>query len=186
MDEAFRAESPNLRAILERAKEADPRLATGIRRALRDAGDVVIAEQRAILAGAKPGSIRVTGSRQRLVVSKKTGRAHVVKRNVYERGPEKTGGVSQLRDEISKGLVTRITAGQTVQAVRIKSTGPRDDGYNMARVWEKAQFRHPVFGHGWTWQQGQPYFFTPIRHHLPEVRETIRAVLEETIERIAL
>ena len=184
MADRFDVESPNLRELIEQVKAADPKLATGMRRALRETGGVIIAEQRAILAGAKPGSIRVVGSRQRLVVNKRTGRARFVKRNIYETGSEHTGASTGLREAIAKGLVTRLTAGQTVQALRIKSTGPRDDGYNMARVWQKARFRHPVFGHGWTWQQGQPYFFDPIRHHLPAMRERITAIVEETIERI--
>lgn len=53
------------------------------------------------------------------------------------------------------------------EGVEVKTTGPRIGGSNMARVWQKKQFRHPVFGGtGWAVQFGHPYFFGPVTDEL--------------------
>lgn len=185
MEDGFDIEAPDLRGLIQKVKDADPKLATGMRRALRSSMDDIIAEQRAILAGAKPGSIKVARSEYRLITPKGGRRPYFAKRNVYETGEDRTGGVSELREQISKGLVGRLTAGKTRQSVSVKTTGPRADGYNMARVWEKKKFRHPVYGRGFVWQQGRPYFFDPIRKNLPATQQRIADIIDDTIKEIA-
>lgn len=185
MEDGFDIEAPDLRGLIDRVKAADPKLATGIRRALRDSMDEIIADQRAILSGAKPGSIKVASSSLRLVTPRNGRKPYFAKRNTYELGEERDGGVSDLRQQIADGLRGRVTAGKTRQAVSVKTTGPRVDGYNMARVWEKPKFRHPVYGRGFVWQQGKPYFFDPIRKNLPATQQRIADIIDDTIKEIA-
>ncbi len=67
----------------------------------------------------------------------------------------------------------------------IKTTGPpRNDGYNMARTWGKKRFRHPVFGHGWMYQQGQDYFW-PVRRHTTAMRDHIADIIDDALQRLA-
>lgn len=183
----FDIDAPDLRSLLQHLRDADPQLATALRRQLRESGDAIIAEQRQILSGAKPGGIRKSGSRLRLVRPRNGRRPYFARRNVYETDEAKTGGVSNLRDQISSGLRTRVVAGKSRQSVSIKTTGPRAGGYNMAVVWQKAMFRHPVFGSSdaWVYQQGQPYFFEPIRNQYDTVRDRIAGAVDEALRRIA-
>ena len=57
----------NLRTILADLKEFDPKLATAVRRKLRQSGDDAIAEMRAVLAEPSPGI--VTGTRTAITSS---------------------------------------------------------------------------------------------------------------------
>jgi hypothetical protein len=183
----FDIDAPDLRTLLQALREVEPKLATALRRELRRAGDVIIADQRDILAGPKPGSIAVTGKRWRLVRPKNGGTPYLARRNVYEEGESREGGVSNLRDQISRGLKTRVVAGKTRQSVQVRTTGPNADGYNMALVWNKRLFRHPVFGHAgstFVYQQGQPYFFAPIQKNQAEVRDRIAAAADDAIRSI--
>lgn len=183
----FDIDAPDLRRFLEHVKAFDPKLATAVRRQLRESGAEIIAEQRAILAKSKPGSIRVSSREYRLIIPRNGRRPYLAKRNVYETGEGTTGGIADLRARISKGLRTRVVAGKTRQAVSVKTTGPRDGGYNMAVVWQKGIFRHPVFGdtNHWVYQQGQPYFYSPVLHHYVQVRQRIADIIDEALARLA-
>ena len=182
-EDQFNIDVPDLHGFLDRVRSYDTKLATAVRRQLRESGDSIIAAQRAILAE-KPGTVTRVGKRWRLVTSRH-GAPQLVLRDVYRIGPSSSGGVGDLRARISQGLRTRVTAGKTRQSVSIVTTGPRNDGYNMARVWQKRRFRHPVFGHGWVWQAGNPYFYGPLKTEYADARKRIQTIVEETLERLA-
>ncbi len=160
---SFTVEPVNLRAILAQIKEVDPKLANNLRREFRRSGDEILAAQRNALAKRPP---RVGGSSQQLrLIRPRNGRKpYLAMRRIYREGETRTGGVSKLRSKISAGLRVRTIASARRQAVEFKTTGPRNGGANMARVFEKRMFRHPVFGGGGEWvpQYGQPYFFKPV------------------------
>jgi hypothetical protein len=159
---SFHVEPVNLREILAELREVDPKLANGIRREFRKAGDEIITAQRAALAKRPP---RVGGSTKRLVLIRpRRGKPYYAFRRKYSEGATRTGGVSQLRAKISRGLRVRTSASARRQGIEFKTTGPRNGGANMARVFEKRMFRHPVFGRDGEWapQFGQPYFFKPV------------------------
>lgn len=183
----FDIDAPDLRVLLDHLKAVEPKLATALRRELRASGDSIIAEQRAILNGAKPGSVRVARSELRLIVPKNGRKPYFAKRNVFDVGADKTGGVSDLRDKIAAGLKTRVVAGASRQSVSIKTTGPRNGSYNMALVWSRSMFRHPVFGDTskWVYQKGQPYFWSPAKKGIVQVRERIAAVVDEALARLS-
>ena len=177
---SFDIETPDLRGLLDGLKEIDPKLATNLRRELRKSGDQVIEEQKKILAG-RPARVGGSSKKLRLIKPKNGDRPYFAFRTTYQPGDTREGGVSNLRDKIAAGLRTRVTTGKSRQSVEIKTTGPRNGGYNMARVWQKAQFRHPVFGDSNTWstQFGQSYFFGPVTD---ELRELMRTRIEEAVE----
>ena len=168
---AFDVDTASLRSVQPALKSIDPKLATNLRRELRDAGDDIIAAQRAELTERAP---KVAGRSEswRLIVPKrdKNGRTrepYKARRVTYLAGETRQGGDSNLRQQISDGLRTRVITGAKREGVEVKTTGPRIGGSNMARVWQSKQFRHPVFGgEGWAVQFGHPYFFGPVTDEL--------------------
>lgn len=184
---SFDIESPDLAGFFARAKSFDPKLATSVRRELRATGDSSIAAQRAILNGPKPGNVSVASREYRLIVPRNGRKPYFARRNVYAYGEAKSGGVGELRDEIAAGLRLRVVAGQTRQSIGIKTSGPRNAGYNMARVWQQAQFRHPVFGTpgAWTYQRGQDYFWGPLTPRLAQMQRKIQAIVEDALAILA-
>lgn len=168
---AFDVDTASLRSVLQALKSIDPKLATNLRRELRDAGDDIIAAQRAELTERAP---KVAGRSEswRLIVPKRdkngrTRKPYLARRVTYHAGETRQGGDSDLRQQISRGLRTRVLTGAKREGVEVKTTGPRIGGSNMARVWQAKQFRHPVFGGtGWAVQFGHPYFFGPVTDEL--------------------
>lgn len=174
---SFTVEPINLREILAELREVDPKLANGLRREFRRAGDEILAAQRAALSKRPP---RVGGSTRtlRLIRPRNGRKPYLAIRREYHEGQTRTGGVSQLRSKIAGGLRVRTIASARRQAIEFKSSGPRNGGANMARVFEKRMFRHPVFNNGSAWvpQYGQPYFFKP-------VNDDMRRRMADRIER---
>lgn len=168
---AFDVDTASLRSVLQALRSIDPKLATGLRRELRESGDDIIAAQRAELTERAP---KVAGRTEewRIITPRrdKNGRTRLpykARRVVYTEGETREGGGSNLRQQISDGLRTRVVTGASREGVEIKTTGPRIGGSNMARVWQKKQFRHPVFGgEGWAVQFGHPYFFGRVTDEL--------------------
>lgn len=182
----FDIEAPDLPGLLAHVKEFDPKLATGLRRELRATGDATIAEIRAVLSGSLPGSITPTGHTYRRIVPRNGRKPYFARRVDYKLGAAKTStGVGDLRSQISQGLRTRVVAGRNRQSISIRTNGPRNDGYNMARTWAKRWFRHPVFGHGWVDQQGQDYFWSPVNQNLTAMQDRIADVIDDALARLA-
>lgn len=186
MDAGFDFEAPDLRALLDEIRRLEPRLATDLRRELRRAGDDVIADQRRILAGAKPGRIEKTGEEYRWVRPKNGGKPYLARRVVYDKAADTAGG-GELRARIAAGLRTQVSTGKTRQGVSIKTTGPRLGGANMAIVWDQKVFRHPVFGdrQHWVYQQGRPFFWSPLQQRFVAVRQRVFDVISDALDRLA-
>lgn len=164
---SFTVEPVNLREILDDIRAVDPKLANSLRREFRRAGDEILAAQRAALSKRPP---RVGGSSTglRLIRPRNGRKPYFAFRRTYREGETRSGGVSQLRAKIAGGLRVRTIASARRQAVEFKTTGPSNGGANMARVFEKRMFRHPVFGGSGAWapQYGQPYFFKPVTNDM--------------------
>ena len=176
---SFTVEPVNLRAILADLKEVDPKLANNLRREFRRAGDEILAAQRAALSKRPP---RVGGSSKGLtLIRPRNGRKpYFAFRRKYSEGETRAGGVSNLRSKIAGGLRVRTIASARRQAVEFKTSGPTSGGANMARVFERRMFRHPVFGGNGAWvpQYGQPYFFKPVTN---EMRQRMADRIERSI-----
>ncbi|ONI62623.1 hypothetical protein CSIV_14200 [Microbacterium sp. CSI-V] len=155
----------SLRHLLNKMREFPPAVRTPVRRELRALGAPVIAEQKALLDGPLPRGIRKTGFRHKVVHAKRKGKFYLVKTNVYaETDTAGRGQSTGLRAGIKAGLRFRVVAGKTRQGVEFKTTGPKEDGYNKAKFWQKRRFRHPAFGNRSRYvdQAGQPYFRSPV------------------------
>lgn len=180
-------DTSDLRGLLAAVRDFSPKLATQLRRDLRGVGDDVIARQRAILAGPLPKGVVVTGKRLTRVQAKGKRRAYSRLVNTYgETDRPHAGSYGRgLRKQIAAGLKVRVVAGKTRQGVELKTTGPRDGGYNMAKVWNRPRFRHPVFtdnGKVWVYQAGQPYFWGPIYDGgLEGMSERVDAAIARTL-----
>jgi hypothetical protein len=139
----FDINSPDLRSLIQQVREVEPKLATALRRELRQAGTDIIADQRQQLGG------------------------------------------GEVRDQIAAGLRTRITAGRTRQSVSIVSSGPRVGGVSLGKLFERRQFRHPVFGTDqYVDQDGYPYFNRPARAGFDAMRSRLEQAVDDTIRRI--
>lgn len=195
---SFDIETPDLRRILDHIASFDPKLATDLRRELRRSGDDVIAAQRAILAGPKPGRVTTTGKRLVTVRPRNGRKPYKAWRVTLATGSDTGPGRQRLRSRISAGLRTQVSTGTRVQGVSIKTTGPRDrsasgTSYNLARLWEARMFRHPVFasaGGGlhkgaWVYQAGRPYFWDPIDKQFVTVRQRIFNSISDALDRLA-
>lgn len=189
---AVHLELVDLRELITAAKEFSPRLARELRRDLRRSADGVIAEQRAILAGPLPKGVVVTGKRLKRIMAKGKKRAYIRAVNTYGEAEVKNQGRGRgMRQQISAGLKARVVAGKTRQGFELKTTGPRDGGYNMAKVWQRKRFRHPVFADSatqtsadqvWVYQSGQPYFWDPVHDGgLDEMRNRASDAISRTL-----
>jgi len=171
---SLNVEPVNLREILTEIRAVDPKLANNLRREWRRAGDEILAAQRAALAKRPP---KVGGSSKQLRLIRPRGRRkpYLAFRRIYKEGDTRASGESQLRAKIAGGLRVRTIASTRRQAIEFTSSGPRKGGANMARVFEKRLFRHPVFGRPdeWVPQFGQPYFFEPITDDM-QTRMSVR------------
>lgn len=177
-------DTASLREVLAALKSIDPKLATGLRRELRDAGVDIITAQRAELAERAP-NVAGRSESWRLITPRrgtngKTRKPYIARRVDYQAGDTRQGGDSDLRRQIADGLRTRVVTSSSREGVEVKTTGPRIGGSNMARVWQTKQFRHPVFGgEGWAVQFGHPYFFGPVTD---ELRHKMRARVQSAID----
>ena len=181
-DPSFEFELPDLRSLFADLKAVAPRVATDVRRDLRRTGDDVIAKQRRILSGPLPGPIRKTGSTLRLIRPRDGRAPYLALRNTYATGEGSEGGVDDLRSKIRAGLKTTVTSTTSRSSIQIKTTGPRNDGYNMAKVWQARRFRHPIFGVlGWMDQQGQPYFWEPAYDGVDEMQRKTERILDNAL-----
>lgn len=185
----FDVDTTSVREVLAFLKSIEPKLATGLRRELRDSGSDIIAAQKAELAERAP---KVAGRAEdwRLITPRrgkdgKTRAPYMARRVTYLAGQTREGGDSNLRQQIADGLRTRVVTGAKREGIEIRTTGPRIGGSNMARVWQSKQFRHPVFGgDGWAVQFGHPYFFGPVTDELRNhMNDRIQAAIDGAIAR---
>lgn len=151
-------DSAQVRANFERVKELSPKVATDLRRDLRQAGDEILKEQRKILAGPKPPGIVKSGSKSEVRFSSK-GQAYRRKVNTYEDAIVENTRSTQLRAGISASLKNQVTFGKTRNGIRITTVNAKKTG---ATFYQSKIFRHPVFNTGeWAYQRGLPYFWGP-------------------------
>lgn len=179
-DPSFEIEMPDLRSLFADLKAVSPKITTNLRRDLRDTGSDIIAAQRRILTGSLPGPIRKVSSGYKMVYPR--GRKPYLRIvNTYETGEGSEGGVDDLRSKIRAGLKTRITSTAKRSSIQIQTTGPKNDGYNMAKVWQSKRFRHPIFGLGWMDQQGQPFFWKPAYDGTEDMQRKVQSILDTAV-----
>jgi hypothetical protein len=144
----------NLGQLLRDLKAFEPRLATSLRREIRNAAKVAVQDARAeVLKPPPPRSLSVASRSSRSAGTRKA---------------------------IARGIRVQIVTGKRTNGVRIVSTGAglSADRKPMVKAYNTKSFRHRVFG-GDTWvtQRGRPYFGAVIASHQREVQgAVVRAV----------
>lgn len=179
----------NLRAILADLREFDPRLATSVRRRLRQSGDEAIAEMREILAQPSPGVVtrtRTAVTTQRMDGTRGARRVRIVGVETAEAKGSQSRGA---RQEIAGSLRTTVSTGKTRQGIKLRSSGaPFPRSYNMP-VW-----RHPVRFNPdvtskddvpWVSQGGRPYFGAVLVKRSTQIRSRVYEALDEALAAIA-
>jgi hypothetical protein len=182
----FDLEAPDLRRFLDHLKEFNPALARELRKELRASGDAIIAEQRAILSGPKPGSVKKVGTRPVLIRPKNGRSPYIAQRNIYESGVSSNRSRG-MRNEIKAGLKTRISTSATKQGINIRTTKA---GAPMSIPWQSAIFHHPVFSSPrqkatWAYQKGQPYFWSPVLRGYVQVRARVADAIDRALQKIS-
>lgn len=180
----LKLEAPGLKGFLDHVKGVDPTLARDLRRELRSSGDDIIAEQRAILRGPRPGSIRKTGQKLKLIVPSDGGRPYIAKRNVFEYGSASSRASTGMREQIADGLHTRVTTGARRQSITVRTNSAKAP---LSRVWEKKRFRAPNFGSRTAWhdQRGQPYFWLPVKGGYERVQQRVADAIDRVLRELA-
>lgn len=179
----------NLRVILQDLRLFDPKLATMVRRKLRQSGDEAIAEMRQILAEPSPGIVTGTQTaitRTRADGSRGSRRVRIVSVTTAAAASSRSRGA---RQEIASGLQVRVNTGKTRQSIRLTGAGaPFPRSYNM-RVW-----RHPIRFNPetttkndvpWVSQGGRPYFGLVIVRRADQMRSRVFEALDEALAEIA-
>lgn len=176
-----------LASLLGGLKELPPKIRRDTRRDLRGVGDDAIGEMREILSGPLPAGTEKSGERRTLAVSKRKGTFYVVKKNVYrDVDVKRPGRSSGMREAIKSGLRTRVVTGARYTGIDVKTTGPRLGKHNQAKVWNLARFRHPTFGRddSWVYQQGQPFFYGPMRRGADAMIQRAEEILTRNIKEV--
>lgn len=173
--------SPNLRDALAKAKEIGPAVQRNLRRNLRGVGDEIIADQRAILDGAKPGKAIKAGMRVKRIRGKGKGKTYLRAVNVYKAEDASRNRSTGMRKRIKASLKTRVVAGATRSGITIRAD--KGTGGVMVKGWNKKVFRHPVFGNkeSYVSQFGQPYWWEPIKAGQAQAREKALAAIDDAL-----
>jgi len=180
------ADPASLQDLLKGLRDLPPKVKRETRKELRTVGDDIIRAQIEILDGPLPEGTQKTGKKLTLIVNRRGRRQAVYKNTFEDRGVQRGGRSTGLRESIKSGLKTRIVTGKTRQGIQMRTTGPvRDDGFNAAKFWQKKNFRHPVFGNRdtYVYQQGQPYFFGPVVEGRNDLLDKATKILNDAIER---
>lgn len=121
--------------------------------------------------------------------------ATATRRNLRHVGDEtiaamrgRVGAGGSVRAGISAGLRTAVATGKRSQGVRLTGTASKiPQGHKpMLRLWNKASFRHPVFGtNKWVQQSGRPFFGSVIKEHEDQMVEAVWQALGEAMDKIA-
>jgi hypothetical protein len=173
--------APNIREALAKAKEIGPKVQRNLRRNLRGVGDDIIADQRAILSGPKPGNARKTGQRVRLVKAKGGRKAYLRTVNTYEAQAAGRSRSSGMRKAVKASLKTRVVAGATRSGISVRAD--KSVGGVMVKGWNKRTLRHPVFGNKeqYITQFGQPYWWEPIKRGQVQAKAKALAAIDDAL-----
>lgn len=105
-------------------------------------------------------------------------------RRVIASGPG--SGAQGIKAGISQGLKTAVRTGKRTQGVQMTATASnlRDAHKAMLRLYNKATFRHPVFGNRNVWvnQKARPYFGSVIKKHEDDMAEAVWQALEDAFD----
>lgn len=173
--------SPNLREVLAQAKEIGPAVQRSLRRDLRKVGDDIIAEQRAILSGAKPGNAQKAGIRVQRIAGTNGRRGYKRKVNMYRAAAASRDRSTGMREKVKASLKTRVVAGTKRSGISVRAE--KSVGGVMVKGWNKKILRHPVFGSRETFvsQFGQPYWWEPIKRGQADARQKALEAIDNAL-----
>lgn len=173
--------APNIREALAKAKEIGPAVQRNLRRNLRGVGDDIIADQRAILSGAKPGNAKKSGIRVKRVQAKGGRKAYLRTVNTYKAEAAGRSRSTGMRNAIKASLKTRVVAGATRSGISIRAD--KSVAGVMVKGWNKKVLRHPVFGNKeqYVSQFGQPYWWEPIKRGRVQAKDKALAAIADAL-----
>ena len=105
-----------------------------------------------------------------------------------ESSARRAAGRSGLRQTIASGVGVAVGLSPKVPSVRIRVSNARlpTEQKGLPVAIEKGAWRHPVFGRPNVWvnQESQPFFYPPIRRHLPQIEAEVMAVARLYVQRM--
>jgi hypothetical protein len=183
----------NLGPILADLKAINPKLVTGVRKALKASGDAIIEKQREILETKPVGGVVVKtrytlpsqgrGGYRRGPRVKELGGARIVS---VESKRSSIGYSRGLRDEVAANLTTSLTGLTSARgaSVRVKSRHP----FWANKALNAKKWRHPVFRASglppFVEQAGDEYFKLGVQLGIVKAREELLAVVEDAVRTI--
>ncbi len=155
--------------FMAEVKEFSPKLATALRRRLRDAGKETVEAIQHKLLEAAPGSASVSS-------------AHPGRRKKAPSAQSRRRS-SGLRGKLAAATKLTIVTGKSRQGIGITTSAaklsPADKA--MLRAWNKKKFRHGVFGdpNVVVNQPGNPFFGNTIRAHQQRITDSVQLALAD-------
>ena len=91
-------------------------------------------------------------------------------------------GSGPIGNAIGRGIRTQVQSSKSRQGIRIVQT----DTHPLAKAFNKAVFRHPVFGNreNWVSQSGRPYFGSVISKHRNAIQDAVQRALDDAVREI--
>jgi len=93
-----------------------------------------------------------------------------------------------LRERMAQATVLEVKTGQDEARVSFHTVGARMGNAKVVPRYVDLgkPFRHPIMGdrESWATSVGEPWFFPPIKKHLPKFRERIIAVLDDVAAKV--
>jgi len=177
---------PLLRGGAELKRTAAVLRAAGREDLLREVRKAVKSEAQPTLADLKTSAlhVRITGERTGAVrkFTKKTADKHLRQRMADATIVEiKTSG-KETRIAFHTVVSRMGNARVLPRYIDMGERGATTTGHGKGR----SGWRHPIMGKRsrWAASQGEPWFFPPIKEHLPEFRERISGALDEIVKKV--
>ncbi|WP_433252859.1 hypothetical protein ACQPYK_08560 [Streptosporangium sp. CA-135522] len=179
MTEVRVAGAEQMRKLAADLKKVDRKLATKLRKAIRDAARPAVADAKTAIT-----TLKVTGSRGGGTKQRADQHLQRAKDPTNERAIARARARAGLRRTIAAAIKTDIRDGGRRAGVRIvvdASKLPADQKTLPRRMNNRKGWRHPLFGNRDRWyaQRGRPWFEPSISRHVNKVRTTILAAMDE-------
>lgn len=173
------AGADQMRKLARDLKKVDKKLATKLRKSIRDAARPAVADAKTAIT-----NLPVTGSRGGGGTARTEKHLERVKDPTSDKARIRAQRRSGLRRTIAASIKVDIRDGGKRAGVRIivdASKLPTDQKTLPRRLNSKKGWRHPLFGNRdrWYTQRGRPWFEVSIQRHARRVRKTILAAMDE-------
>lgn len=177
---------PSIQGGRELRRTAALLRAVGREDLVRDVGNAVKAEAQPTLNDVRASArrVRITGER---TDAKRKFRGSFDSKHLRDRMAEATTVEVRTSDRTTR--ISFVVQGSRMGSAKVLPRyidGGARGATTTGRGKGSAGWRHPIMGKRsrWAVSVGEPWFFPPIKDHLPKIREHISVVLDEIVEKV--